>query len=131
MIVLNEEDVRIRQILMDHSTNPRYFGELNEKCIMVDESIPGYGNHLILYMNKDETKKINAKFVGKGSTLFIASTSLILEYINGKSIDEANKLDINYLCRILGKKIVYSRIKCSSLPFIALTKALELLKDGS
>lgn len=121
------ERIKSRDLIINHYNNPRCYGELS-KAVTFEGSIPGYDNYIKIYA-QCEQGIVHCKFKGRGSTLFIAAASLLMEEVSGKTIEEARSIDINFLVNLLGKSTIYNRIACSTLALKTLKKVLQLVDD--
>ena len=83
-----------KQIVMDHYKNPRNRGKIeNEGSITLPYKNPTCGDVVVLYMNLDDTGKINdIKFEGEGCSISMASCSMMTELVKGKTVAEARSL---------------------------------------
>ena len=79
---------------MDHYKNPRNRGKIeNEGSITLPYKNPTCGDVVVLYMNLDDTGKINdIKFEGEGCSISMASCSMMTELVKGKTVAEARSL---------------------------------------
>ena len=83
--------------VMEHYTNPRNVGTLNKDSKSVGTGLvgaPECGDVMRLQIEVDENNVItDAKFKTFGCGSAIASSSLATEWLKGKSVDEALKVD--------------------------------------
>lgn len=84
--------------VIDHYTHPRNVGTLDKSNNNVGTGLvgaPECGDVMRLQIQVDENHKItDAKFKTFGCGSAIASSSLATEWLKGKSIDDAMKIDI-------------------------------------
>lgn len=128
--------------IRDHADHPRNAGELQVGCV-VDLNNPTCGDVIRLTVNLEENKVKDIAFSGHGCTISTASASMMTEVVLGKSKEEVleladlfskmvtgqEELDLNNLGDALFLKGVAKfpqRVKCSTLPWNALKKALEV-----
>jgi nitrogen fixation NifU-like protein len=134
-----------RELVLDHSRNPRHFGRLDDATHMADGINPLCGDKLRLYLRVDEQGLIEAtSFEGSGCAISVASASLMTETVMGLAADEAdacstvvtNRLDASdpdtdlnttfqNLRALDGVRAYPSRIKCATLAWLALRSALN------
>ncbi len=116
-----EED-RMKMI-MDHYENPRNFGALDSPTVTLRGGNPNCGDTINIYIRMDGENIIeDISFDGEGCTISQAATSLLTEFVKGKTVERVGELDSDYLKELLGKDIMVTRPKCSRL-------ALETLRS--
>ena len=83
--------------VIEHYNNPRNVGSLDKKSKNVGTGIvgaPECGDVMKLQIEVDENGKItDAKFKTYGCGSAIASSSLVTEWLKGKTLDEASTID--------------------------------------
>ena len=75
-----------QQVILDHSRNPRFFGE--QKAAQITKACvnPLCGDEITIYCNVDADKNIlNLYFTGKGCAISIASASIMVAMMQSKS----------------------------------------------
>jgi len=134
-----------QEIILDHGSTPRNFGECEPFNKSADGHNPLCGDkvHLTLLVdNQDIIKDI--KFTGVGCAISIASTSLMTQSLKGKSTEYANNLFNDFSNLITGKydelniideeDSLYSlkgvgafpmRVKCATLSWHAFKSAID------
>ena len=113
--------------LMDHYENPRNVGTLDKN----DESVgtgmvgaPACGDVMRLQIKvNDEGVIEDAKFKTYGCGSAIASSSLVSEWVKGKTLDEAGQLTNSQIAEELALPPV--KIHCSILAEDAIKAAIE------
>lgn len=114
-----------RELIIDHYQNPRYRGELNPHDITFEDSNPLCGDELRIDLRVDDEDKIlEAAFSGRGCAISQASADLLLEYIQGKSLEEIKALTKEDILNLLGIELGPVRLKCALL-------SLKVLKAGA
>jgi nitrogen fixation NifU-like protein len=81
--------------LMDHYENPRNVGKLDTSDTTVGTGLvgaPACGDVLKLQIKVDDGVITDAKFKTYGCGSAIASSSLVTEWVKGKTIDEAMEI---------------------------------------
>jgi nitrogen fixation NifU-like protein len=134
-----------RELVLDHSRNPRHFGRLDDATHTADGINPLCGDKLRLYLRVDEQGLIEASsFEGSGCAISVASASLLTEAVKGLAANEADacstvvtqRLDaddpdaelntsLQSLKALDGVRAYPSRIKCATLAWLALRSALN------
>jgi len=136
-----------QDIILEHSKHPRNFGKLAEANRQARGNNPLCGDRITLALKLDGDRIADAKFEAKGCAISVASASMMTEMVKGKTTDEARALfeqfhglvtgkpmndesdDLDRLAALSGVRDFPSRIKCATLPWHALTAALEGTQD--
>ncbi len=120
--------------LMELYSNPKNVGSLDEKDENVGTSVvgaPSCGDVIKLQIKVDNEGKISdAKFKTFGCGAAIASSALITDWVQGKTLDEAKKIKNQDVAEYLSLPPV--KAHCSVLAEEAIEKAIEnyLSKKG-
>ena len=113
--------------VIDHYTNPRNVGTLDKSSHMVGTGLvgaPECGDVMRLQIQVDDNNVItDAKFKTFGCGSAIASSSLATEWLKGKSIDDAMKIDNMDIVEELALPPV--KIHCSVLAEDAIKAAIN------
>jgi len=117
--------------LMDHYENPRNVGSLNKDDEHVGTGMvgaPACGDVMKLQIKVDESGVIeDAKFKTYGCGSAIASSSLVTEWVKGKTLDEALAIQNTQIAEELALPPV--KIHCSILAEDAIKAAVADLKS--
>lgn len=121
--------------VIDHYSNPRNIGTLDKSSKQVGTGLvgaPECGDVMRLQIEVDETTGIikDAKFKTFGCGSAIASSSLATEWLKGKSVDDALKIDNMDIVEELALPPV--KIHCSVLAEDAIKSAINdyRIKNG-
>lgn len=112
--------------VMDHYENPRNVGTLDTKEKAVGTGIvgaPACGDVMRLQIEVEEGIIADAKFKTYGCGSAIASSSLLTEWVKGKSIDQALEISNRAIAEELELPPV--KIHCSVLAEDAIKAAIE------
>jgi nitrogen fixation NifU-like protein len=114
-----------REVIIDRYQNPHFRGELDPHDISFEDSNPLCGDEIRIdvVLNGDE-RVAEARFSGHGCAISQASADLLLEHIQGKSIDEVKQLSKEDVLDLLGIELGPVRLKCALL-------SLKVLKAGA
>ena len=122
--------------VLDHYENPRNVGKLDDKDLNVGTGMvgaPACGDVMRLQIKVDGKGVIeDAKFKTYGCGSAIASSSLLTEWVKGRSLDEATEIKNKDIADELGLPPV--KIHCSVLAEDAIKAAIADVKqkrDGS
>jgi len=113
-----------RENILDHYRNPRNKGRLENPTHTHEEHNPLCGDiiRIDLHVNGDNVID-QVRFDGKGCAISQASASMLMEMIQGKTLDEAKQLSKEDILEALGIEIGPVRLKCALL-------SLKVLKAG-
>ena len=120
-------------IVMDHFTNPRNVGEIEDADGIGEVGNPVCGDMMTFYIKVDgEGRLSDVKFKTFGCGAAIAVSSMVSEMAKGKTIEEALEISRNDVADELGG-LPQQKMHCSNLGADALHKAIEdyLSKKGT
>ncbi len=113
--------------VLDHYENPRNVGTLNKEDLNVGTGMvgaPACGDVMKLQIKVNEQGVIeDAKFKTYGCGSAIASSSLVTEWVKGKTLDEARQIKNSEIAEELALPPV--KIHCSVLAEDAIRAAIE------
>jgi nitrogen fixation protein NifU and related proteins len=110
--------------VMDHFTNPRNMGEIEDADAISEVGNPVCGDMMKLYLKIENGTIVDAKFKTFGCAAAIASSSMTTEMIKGKSVNEALSLSNEAVAEALGG-LPPAKQHCSVLAEDAVKAALE------
>ena len=112
--------------VMDHYENPRNVGRFDKEDDDVGTGMvgaPACGDVMQLQIKVDEGVITDARFKTYGCGSAIASSSLLTEWVKGKSLEEAGRISNTDIARELTLPPV--KIHCSVLAEDAIKAAIE------
>ena len=114
--------------VMDHFTNPRNVGELENPDGVGEVGNAKCGDIMRIYLDikGDIIKDVKFKTFGCGAA--VATSSMVTEMVKGKSIDEAMVISNAAVAEALGG-LPETKMHCSNLASDALHKAIENYRD--
>jgi nitrogen fixation NifU-like protein len=113
-----------REIIIDRYKRPQFRGSVDPHNISFEDENPLCGDNIRIEVRTDEAGHvIEAKFDGHGCAISQASADLLMESIQGKTIDEIKSLTKEDLLDLLGIELGPVRMKCALL-------SLKVLKAG-
>ena len=116
--------------VLDHYENPRNVGKLDDEDVNVGTGMvgaPACGDVMRLQIKVDEDGVIeDAKFKTYGCGSAIASSSLLTEWVKGRSLDQATEIKNKDIADELGLPPV--KIPCSVLAEDAIQAAIADVK---
>ncbi|MCS7164708.1 MAG: iron-sulfur cluster assembly scaffold protein [Candidatus Calescibacterium sp.] len=113
------------EIFLEHYENSPYKYEMEKYDVAVEGGNPGCGDVVKIYLKVKEDKTVELSFEGSGCTISQASTSILLENLQGKKIEELEKIDLNFLLDLIGKDVYLLRPNCSTLGLNVLKAVLK------
>ncbi|WP_287152459.1 Fe-S cluster assembly scaffold protein NifU [Candidatus Solincola tengchongensis] len=112
-------------VVMDHFTNPRNVGEIEDADGVGEVGNPVCGDMMTFYIKVDDEGRLSdVKFKTFGCGAAIAVSSMVSEMAKGKTIEEALKITRNDVAEELGG-LPANKMHCSNLGADALHKAIE------
>ena len=115
--------------VLDHYENPRNVGSLDKESLSVGTGMvgaPACGDVMKLQIEVEGDTIIDAKFKTYGCGSAIASSSLVTEWLKGKTLDEAQTIKNSDIAEELALPPV--KIHCSVLAEDAIRAAIADLK---
>lgn len=133
-----------RRVIMDHYQNPRNRGSFEQEALTINMNNPTCGDRIQLQLKIEDGLVVDARFVGEGCSISMASASMMTEAIKGQKVDEAlrladlfsrmmkgedveeelDELDLGDIEALQGVCKFPARIKCASLAWKAMQKGI-------
>lgn len=110
--------------VMDHFTNPRNVGDMEDADGVGTVGNPTCGDAMKIYLRIREGRIVDAKFKTFGCGAAIAVSSMVTEMVIGKTLDEALAISKEAVASELGG-LPPQKMHCSNLGADALKKAIE------
>jgi nitrogen fixation NifU-like protein len=114
--------------VMDHFTNPRNVGEMEDADGIGEEGNPVCGDAMKIFIKVKDNVITDLKFKTFGCASAIAVSSMVTELAKGMTIDEAMKITKSSLADALDG-LPPQKMHCSNLGADALHKAIEDYKS--
>ena len=130
-----------QEIIMDHGRKPRHFGQLADPTHVHDGYNPLCGDRLTVYFREEEGVIKEITFKGNGCAISIASASLMMEVIKGKTVEQSETLfsqfhdlvtgkssnveELGKLAALAGVVKFPTRVKCATLCWHTMIAALR------
>lgn len=112
------------QKVMDHFTNPRNVGEIENPDGVGEEGNPVCGDMMTFYIKVKDNRLKDVKFKTFGCGAAIAVSSMVSEMAKGKTLEEALKITPKSVADEL-EGLPKNKFHCSNLGAQALHKAIE------
>jgi len=114
--------------VMDHFTNPRNVGEIEDADGIGEEGNPVCGDAMKIYIKVKDDVITDLKFQTFGCASAIAVSSMVTEMAKGMTIEEASRITKASLAEALDG-LPPQKMHCSNLGADALHKAIEDYKS--
>lgn len=111
-----------RENIIEHWKNPNNFGNLANFNIKLHAHNPSCGDEFEIKLKIEKNKIIDAKFIGEGCAISLASADILLDNIKNKSVSEIKNLTERDLLKFLEVEITPARMNCALLALNALQK---------
>src|SRR3989344_3723757 len=111
-----------RENIIEHWKNPNNSGNLTNFNIKCHTYNPSCGDEIEIKIKLEKNKIIDAKFIGEGCAISLASADILLDNIKNKSINEIKKFNEKDLLKFLEVEINPARMNCALLALNALQK---------
>ncbi len=143
MQAVNPLDHLYQDILMDHHRDPRNFGKLDAPDCESEGYNPMCGDRVLVSLKFSPERKqlMDCRFQGEGCSICMASASIMMEEVEGKSLveilediqkirdvmqskEESGSIEGD-MAALVGVRRFPVRIKCALLPWTTLKEAIE------
>jgi nitrogen fixation protein NifU and related proteins len=118
-------DIYNREEFMEIYKNPTNKGKIEHPSVLEHGVNEMCGDDMDLYLKIQNDKIIDAKFMANSCSVGVVSSSILLESIIGKSLEDIKKISKEDLLEMIGINLTTSRIKCATLPLEILKKGIE------
>ena len=113
-----------REIIIDRYKNPQHRGNLDPHDISFEDDNPLCGDFIRIEVRIGDDDIIqDAVFDGHGCAISQASADLLLDTVQGKSLEEVKNMNKEDILNLLGIELGPVRLKCALL-------SLKVLKAG-
>ena len=112
------------QKVMDHFTNPRNVGSIENPDGVGEVGNPRCGDIMRIYLKIENDVITDIKFQTFGCGAAVATSSMITEMVKGKNIEEALKISNQNVAEALGG-LPPVKMHCSNLAAQALKAAID------
>lgn len=113
-----------REKIMENFKNPLNYGKIKNPTNTFTGFNPSCGDKITIYLNIENKKIKNIGFESQACAVCTASASLITEKVKNQNIEKIKKMNLVEIEKIMGMKIIATRIKCALLPLESIKGAL-------
>jgi nitrogen fixation protein NifU and related proteins len=123
-------DDMYREVILDHYKNPRGHGVIEDADATAEGMNPLCGDEVAIYVafGEDGETIEEVKFSGRGCAISQASTSMLMEMVQGRTATEVGELSRDELLEEIGIPLTPIRLKCALLGLGVLKVALHRSK---
>jgi nitrogen fixation NifU-like protein len=127
---VSDMDELYRDVILDHYKNPRGHGEMQNPDAQADGLNPLCGDEVSIFVSfaEDGDTIEEVKFQGRGCAISQASTSMLMEMVQGRSAVAVAAMDREELLEEVGIPLTPVRLKCALLGLGVLKVALHRAK---
>lgn len=140
--MLEQLDELYREVILDHFKRSAHAGDLPGADVVAQGNNPLCGDELTVALNISEGRIQQARFRGTGCAISQAATSMLMQQIEGKSLDEVARLiealkrlmqggepdpsvDFGDLEALAGVRKFPVRVKCAALSWNVVEQGLK------
>jgi len=117
--------------ILDHYEHPHNHGTMEHPTLEYRDLNPLCGDEVRVQGRLDEQGRLaEVCFDGKGCVISLASASMLMETVEGKTLAEVKKMDRQMMLDLLGIPLTAMRVKCAMLALRTLGKAIHLYESG-
>ena len=113
-----------REIILEHSKNPNNYGTLDPNDATYEDTNPLCGDEVRIDVRMDGHRISEVAFSGQGCAISQASASILMELVEGKTLEEIKAMSKEDLLDEVGITLSPARLKCALLSFSVLKSAL-------
>lgn len=106
-----ELDSIYTELVLHASSDKKNFRKIENPDIEELGHNPSCGDELTIYAKINDGKIVDASFTGEGCAISKASTSLMIDIIKGKTVDEAKEIISIFLNMIRGEELTKDELK--------------------
>lgn len=135
-----------QEVILDHNRSPHNFNVMADASHQAEGVNPLCGDQIYLYLYVKENKIEKVSFTGKGCAISTASASMMTDFLQGKTLEEAKEIfqqfhqmltqkedketaHLGKLAILAGVKTYPARVKCATLAWHTLDAALNCCNE--
>ncbi|MDQ3888961.1 MAG: SUF system NifU family Fe-S cluster assembly protein [Actinomycetota bacterium] len=117
-----------RELILDHYKNPRAHGTVPGADVEAEGQNPLCGDEVAISVGFDGETIEDVRFRGRGCAISQAATSMLMELVKGRSVDDVASMPREELLEEVGIPLTPIRLKCALLGLGVLKVALHRAK---
>jgi len=111
--------------IMDYARGKSHYGEILNPTFFSDRSNVSCGDSMAITGIIKDGVIVESKFTGIGCMISQAAAAMLLEKIQGKTVEFAKALVFEDMQEMLGIELGFLRKQCAELPLLILQEALS------
>lgn len=121
-----DEEELYQEHILDHYEDPFHRGHLTGATHAHEDNNPLCGDVIRIELQLGDDGKIrDVYFTGQGCVISQASASMLLEKMQGKTVEEAKEFSANDMLELYGARLTPNRQKCCLLSWKVLQSAVH------
>jgi nitrogen fixation NifU-like protein len=117
-------------LILDHFEKPRHKGASGTPVVTHTSGNPGCGDTVTVYLTEHGSdQRVTLSFEGEGCTISQAAASMVMEMMQGWTVQQIAEATAGPLLALLGPEIAAARERCATLAFNAVKHASRELAD--
>ncbi len=123
-----------RELILERYKHPRFRGRVKQPDFAYEDENPLCGDHVRIELKVDGEGRVQeARFDGQGCAISMAAADLLMEYVQGRSLEELKAMEKETMFdEVLGfKPKTAARVKCALLSYKVLKAAIYGLEGGA
>jgi len=118
--------------ILDHYEHPYHRGALETPTLDYRDLNPLCGDEVRVQARVDESGcLVEAFFEGEGCVISLASASMLMEAVEGKTLAEIKAMERQDMLDLLGIPLTIMRVKCALLALRTLEKSIHLYERAA
>ena len=127
----SNQDELYQERILDHYEQPYHRGHCEGCTHAHQDDNPLCGDVVRVELSIDQAGRIREGwFSGDGCCISQAAASMLMERVNGKSVDEIKKMSAEDMLELFGAKLTPNRQKCCLLSWRVLQSAIYSPVNG-
>jgi nitrogen fixation NifU-like protein len=120
-----DEEELYQEHILDHYEDPFHRGSLPAATHAHEDNNPLCGDVVRIELELGDGQIRDCYFTGQGCVISQASASMLLEHMQGKSLDEAKRFSAEDMLKLYGARLTPNRQKCCLLSWKVLQSAVH------
>ncbi len=120
-----------KQLIIDHYKNPKNFGNVGKLKLHNKVENASCGDVINVGMEIDDSGVVKSvAFDGSGCAISIASTSILLDSLKGKTLSDIKKIKSGDVLKMVGMEASSGRVKCALLSYEGIKEIVDKLDNA-
>ena len=118
-------------LVLEHFRHPRHRGTLEAPSVTAEGANPLCGDRVRVQLRVDGDRVTAARFTAEACAVTVASASLLLDRVEGATLDEVAAIDDASVIARLESELPDGRRRCATLALEAVRRAIGELRAGT